>query len=76
MDIKTAQEILKGKVVEAQNEIDVFTLALSVLQDKFAPELTTIATLQAENTQALADLALKEQIINEKDAIIIASNTK
>lgn len=70
MDIKIAREILEAKIAQTKNETEVFTFALSMLQNQFIPELTTIAKLEQENIQIKNDLAEKDRVINEKDAII------
>lgn len=66
MDILIAQNILQTIINQKQKEIDIFALALEILNDKFAPDITAIALAQKDAD----DLRLKvAEVITQRDTV-------
>lgn len=69
MELTQAIDILKASAASKQTEADTLTLAASVLEDKFAPELQVLENARAEVVQ-------KEAVITQKTAEIEAISTE
>jgi hypothetical protein len=69
MELTQAIDILKASAASKQAEADALNLAVSVLEDKFAPELQVLETAR----QAVEE---KEAIISQKTAEIEAISTE
>lgn len=69
MELTQAIDILKASAASKQAEADALNLAVSVLEDKFAPELQVLENARAEVVQ-------KDTIISEKTAEIEAISTE
>jgi chromosome segregation ATPase len=69
MELTQAIDILKASAASKQAEADALNLAVSVLEDKFAPELQVLENARAEVVQ-------KDTIISEKTAKIEAISTE
>lgn len=57
MDTITAQGILQSLITQKQSELDALTLALSVLNETFAADMTAITAAQTGEDEARAAAA-------------------
>lgn len=69
MELTQAIDILKRSAASKQEEVDSLNLAVSVLEDRFSPELQVLESAK----QAVAE---KEAIISQKTAEIEAISTE
>lgn len=57
MDTITAQGILQSLITQKQSELDALALALSVLNETFAADMTAITAAQTGEDEARAEAA-------------------
>lgn len=77
MELTKAIEILRGSITLKQSEMDSLSLALSILEDKFTPELEVLNNAREEIeqkdeiiTQKIAEIEQKDVEIEQKTAEI------
>ena len=70
MELTQALDLLKTNKANKQKEMDILDLAISVLEDKFSPELQVLENAQNAVAEKQAEIVEKDRIISEKTAII------
>jgi chromosome segregation ATPase len=77
MDIQKALDTLSGAIITRNKELEALNLAISILQDKFAPEFESrneairqLTEKEQAVLQLTADLTAKEMEIESKEQII------
>lgn len=65
MNLPTAQQTIQSLITEKQNEIDALTLALSMLESTFAPDMQAIVDAQKDADDERAQVASLEDEVQE-----------